>query len=89
LQETLGISYKDAAHRLFMVEVERVKKADAAAKAFAAVRRQIDDLINQDISLLIRGSSMIMSLEMENGSPRNRSCIRNVVVLYQVPDLAE
>jgi len=34
-----------------MIEVERVKKADAAAKAFAAIRRRIDDLINEDISL--------------------------------------
>jgi hypothetical protein len=49
LQETLGISYKDAAHRLFMAEVEQVKKADSAAKSFGAVRRRIDDLINQDI----------------------------------------
>ncbi len=32
LQATLGISYKDAAHRLFLAEVERVKKANLAAK---------------------------------------------------------
>jgi len=37
LQTTLGISYKDAAHRLFMAEVERVQKADLAAKAFGAL----------------------------------------------------
>ena len=31
LRERLGISYKDAAHRLYMAELERVKKADSAA----------------------------------------------------------
>ena len=39
MQETLGISYKDAAHRLFMVE--RIKKADLAAKNFGAVRQSM------------------------------------------------
>lgn len=49
LQETLGISYKDAAHRLFMTEVERLKKADAAAKSFASIRSQMDNLVAEDI----------------------------------------
>jgi hypothetical protein len=49
LQGTLGISYKDAAHRLFMAETERVKKADSAAKGFSAVRKKIADTINEDI----------------------------------------
>ena len=49
LQLRLGLSYKDAAHRLFMVEVERVKKADSGAKLFGAVRERIDDLVNQEI----------------------------------------
>lgn len=49
LQETLGISYKDAAHRLFMTEVERVKKADSAAKAYSAVRMQIQDTVMEEI----------------------------------------
>ena len=49
LQATLGISYKDAAHRLFMAEIERVKKADSAAKAFSALREQIHDTINEEI----------------------------------------
>ena len=34
LQSKLGISYKDAAHRLFMTEVERVKQADSGVKTF-------------------------------------------------------
>lgn len=49
LQNTLGISYKDAAHRLFMTEGERVMKADSAAKAFSALRLQIRDTVNADI----------------------------------------
>ena len=49
LQATFGISYKDAAHRLFLTEVERLKKADSATKAFAAVRGRIDDLVMEDI----------------------------------------
>ena len=49
LQETLGISYKDATHRLFMAEVERLKKADAAAKSFASIRTQMDNLVMEDI----------------------------------------
>ena len=49
LQETLGISYKDAAHRLFMAEVERIKKADSAAKNFGAVRQSMASMICTDI----------------------------------------
>ena len=49
LQETLGISYKDAAHRLFLAEVEQVKKADSAEKSFAAIRRSLESLVTSDI----------------------------------------
>jgi hypothetical protein len=45
----LGISYKDAAHRLFSAEVERVKKADSAEKSFAAIRRSLQSLVTSDI----------------------------------------
>ena len=49
LQATFGISYKDAAHRLFMSEVERLKKADVASKACAEVRERMDHLAMEDI----------------------------------------
>jgi hypothetical protein len=49
LQDTLGISYKDAAHRLFLAEVERVKKADSAEKSFAAIRHSLQSLVTSDI----------------------------------------
>ena len=45
LQQSLGISYKDAAHRLFMAEVERIKKADSSAKCFEEVRRPLDNVV--------------------------------------------
>ena len=48
LQKTLGISYKDAAHRLFMAEVEWVQKADSAAKAFGALWRCMDDILSEE-----------------------------------------
>ena len=37
------------AHRLFLAEVERVKKADTAAKSFAAVRHSLESLVTSDI----------------------------------------
>jgi hypothetical protein len=49
LQSTFGISYKDAAHRLFMAEVEQVKQADSGLKSFGAVRQRIDDLVAGEI----------------------------------------
>ena len=49
LQQTLGISYKDAAHRLFMTEIERVKKADSAAKGFSALRKRMGDILAEEI----------------------------------------
>ena len=49
LQETLGLSYKDAIHHLYMAEVERLNKADAAGKLFAAIRTQMDDLVREDV----------------------------------------
>jgi hypothetical protein len=34
LQQRLGISYKDASHRLYLAEVERMKADEKAVKAF-------------------------------------------------------
>ena len=49
LQDYLGISYKDAAHRLFLAEVERVKRADSAHKSFRAIRLSLESLVESDI----------------------------------------
>ena len=68
LQDTLGISYKDAAHRLFSAEVEWVQKANSASKAFAAIRTRIDNLVSQEICPPI---SAIDKGELDNYVLRN------------------
>jgi hypothetical protein len=55
LQETLGISYKDAAHQLFMAEVEQIKKADSSAKSFDDIRWSLDHLVSESIITPIKG----------------------------------
>jgi hypothetical protein len=37
LQERLGLSYKDASHRLYMAEMERLKADEKTYKAFATL----------------------------------------------------
>ena len=49
LQQTLGISYKDAAHRLFMAEVEQVKKANSAKQSFTTIQQSLQSLVACDI----------------------------------------
>ena len=41
LQDRLSISYKDAAHQLYMAELERVKKDQLFFKAFAGLETQM------------------------------------------------
>lgn len=49
LQETLGISYKDATHRLYMTEVEKMKIEKMKEVSFAKIRFTIDNTINNEI----------------------------------------
>jgi hypothetical protein len=49
LQATLGISYKDAAHRLYMAEVEKMEIENDTNKEFAFLRRKIDDILENEI----------------------------------------
>jgi predicted phosphohydrolase len=49
LQRTLGISYKDAAHRLYMAELERLKAERRAEQAFSALRERVDKTVFQEI----------------------------------------
>ena len=53
LQQKFGLSYKDAAHHLYMAEVERVKKAYLAARAFHTIWQQLDHLVVENIILSI------------------------------------
>ena len=51
LQESLGISYKDASHRLYLAELEKLKVADEKYKAFKNLGKRLGkfvDGINED-----------------------------------------
>jgi hypothetical protein len=54
LRDRLGLSHKDSAHRLYMAEVERLKKADSATKFFATLRQRINCIVDEDICLPIQ-----------------------------------
>jgi hypothetical protein len=49
MQQRYGICYKDAAHRLFMAEVERAKKCESAGNNFGVLAKRIDNLVIDDI----------------------------------------
>ncbi|KAF8816561.1 hypothetical protein BYT27DRAFT_7248173 [Phlegmacium glaucopus] len=53
LAQRLGLSYKDAAHRLYMAKVERVKLADSAAKSFAILKQKIDKMVSHELCPVI------------------------------------
>jgi len=46
LQETLGISYKDASHRLYLAELEKLKVADEKYKAFKNLASRLTTFVN-------------------------------------------
>ena len=45
LRETLGISYKDAVHRLYMTEWEKLKTDDRTHKAFSTLTERTRDAL--------------------------------------------
>lgn len=49
LQTLLGISYKDAAHRLYMTEVEKMKAEKQVENSFGKIRETIDNTIVNEI----------------------------------------
>ncbi|KAF8811546.1 hypothetical protein BYT27DRAFT_7089203 [Phlegmacium glaucopus] len=49
LQTQLGLSYKDAAHRLYMAEVQKMETETQAKLAFTKIRDGIDKTIVNDI----------------------------------------
>jgi len=49
LQQQLGLSYKDSAHRLFLAEVEKLKEQDKAKKAFLAIRQCINSIMDHEL----------------------------------------
>jgi len=60
LQETLGISYKDASHRLYLAELEKLKVADEKYKAFKNLETRISKFvadINEDYEVVYGSDS--------------------------------
>ena len=49
LQDRLGLSYKDAAHRLYISEVEKLRTEKHAARAMKSIRTRIDNTIVERI----------------------------------------
>lgn len=49
-----GISYKDAAHRLYMAEIEKLKMADSTAKSYEMLKERVDDIVSEDIAPIIQ-----------------------------------
>jgi hypothetical protein len=49
IQERWGISYKDAAHRLYLAEVAKLEAEEHALRAIQCIRHRIDDTIMQEI----------------------------------------
>lgn len=47
LQDRLGISYKDASHRLYMAEMERLKADVRNYKAFATLKATTQDALEK------------------------------------------
>jgi len=61
LQEKLGISYKDASHRLYMAELEKLKVADETHKAFKNLDKRISQFLHK----------LNERLSPENGNPNS------------------
>lgn len=49
MQSRWGLSYKDAAHRLYLAEVARFRAEKDAENAFVGIRDRIDNVIMHDI----------------------------------------
>jgi len=54
LQQQHGLSYKDAAHRLYHSEVQKLGVEDDTCKAISGLQHQIDLMITDDISNRLR-----------------------------------
>ena len=49
LQDLLGLSYKDAAHRLYMMEIEKLKTGIELGGGFSHIVSSIDNTITNEI----------------------------------------
>jgi hypothetical protein len=64
LQQQLGLSYKDAAHRLYHSEVQKLSVATDAYKTISKLRQQMD-IIEENISDKIRSIDEAVSKDLE------------------------
>ena len=68
LQNTTGISYKDAAHHLYMVEVSKLNTEEEAKLSMSGIWVNIDKTIVNDIySPLVK----LDSVELDSGEGYN------------------
>jgi len=49
MQTRWGLSYKDATHRLYLAEVEKLRVETKAESGFSGIRERIDKTIEQEI----------------------------------------
>jgi hypothetical protein len=49
MRDRLGLSYQEAAHRLFMTEVEKFRIQKEAENGFRALRQRLDKTITLEI----------------------------------------
>ena len=49
MQEELGLSYKDAAHRVYLAELAKLKTLDRAHKALSSIQQRIDKVIDHEL----------------------------------------
>jgi hypothetical protein len=50
LQARWGLSYKDAAHRLYMAEIEKLRSQRKATYSCREIRKRIDKIVTHEIA---------------------------------------
>jgi hypothetical protein len=58
LQERLGISYKDASHRLYMAEVEKLKANETSRKLCVSLKSRTDQALQVFSKYVAKGSGL-------------------------------
>jgi hypothetical protein len=92
LQQRLGISYKDASHRLYIAEVEKLKVADEQYKAFDSLDKQITKYL-KDLNKRFQPDDADKSDDADDAdtpddadSADNAATTRNAMAAHSVPE---
>jgi hypothetical protein len=64
LQEQLGLSYKDAAHRLYHSEVQKLRVEDEACKTLSGIRERVKAMIDENIAAKIHTADEVHRTDM-------------------------